>query len=219
MAKWYGVKIKLHYFITFLELAGTVAFAASGAMTAMKINMDVFGVIILGLVTAVGGGIIRDITLGITPPATFRNPVYALAATITAVIVFIPWTQRLFRRYQRVYDYALLAMDSVGLGIFTVIGVEAALSYSENCGVFLLCFVGVVTGVGGGIIRDLLAGDMPYVLHKHVYACASLAGALVCIWIWPLSHACAMAAGSLAVIFIRGLSAHFRWSLPKAHME
>lgn len=209
----------MHYFIVFLELAGVVAASVSGAMTAMKKRMDIFGVIILGLITAVGGGVIRDITLGITPPATFRNPTYALTAVVTAVIVFLPWVQRLFRRYQRVYDFVLLTMDSIGLGVFTVIGVEAAFTKSEHCGMFLLCFVGVITGVGGGVLRDVLAGNMPYVFVKHIYACASLAGALVCIWLWPVSHVLAMMLGAGTVVLIRSLSAHFHWSLPKARME
>ena len=125
----------MHYFIVFLELSGVVAASVSGAMTAMKKRMDIFGVMILGLITAVGGGVIRDITLGITPPATFRNPMYALTAVVTAVVVFLPCVQRLFRRYQRVYDFVLLTMDSIGLGIFTVIGVEAAFTKSEHCGI------------------------------------------------------------------------------------
>lgn len=209
----------MHYFIVFLELSGVVAASVSGAMTAMKKRMDIFGEIILGLITAVGGGVIRDITLGITPPATFRNPMYALTAVVTAVVVFLPWVQRLFHRYQRVYDFVLLTMDSIGLGIFTVIGVEAAFTKSEHCGMFLLCFVGVITGVGGGVLRDVLAGNMPYVFVKHIYACASLAGALVCIWFWPISHVLAMMLGSGSVVLIRSLSAHFHWSLPKARME
>ncbi len=209
----------MHYFIVFLELSGVVAASVSGAMTAMKKRMDIFGVMILGLITAVGGGVIRDITLGITPPATFRNPMYALTAVVTAVVVFLPCVQRLFRRYQRVYDFVLLTMDSIGLGIFTVIGVEAAFTKSEHCGMFLLCFVGVITGVGGGVLRDVLAGNMPYVFVKHIYACASLAGALVCIWFWPISHVLAMMLGAGSVVLIRSLSAHFHWSLPKARME
>lgn len=209
----------MHYFIVFLELSGVVAASVSGAMTAMKKRMDIFGVMILGLITAVGGGVIRDITLGITPPATFRNPMYALTAVVTAVVVFLPCVQRLFRRFQRVYDFVLLTMDSIGLGIFTVIGVEAAFTKSEHCGMFLLCFVGVITGVGGGVLRDVLAGNMPYVFVKHIYACASLAGALVCIWFWPISHVLAMMLGAGSVVLIRSLSAHFHWSLPKARMK
>lgn len=210
----------MHTFIIIIEIAATVAFSVSGAMTGIKKQMDIFGVMILGLVTAVGGGVIRDLTLGITPPATFKSPIYAFSAVITAVIVFLPWVQRLFRRYQRVYDLLLLAMDSVGLGLFTVLGIQAAfVQLGDSCGTFLLCFVGVVTGVGGGILRDVLAGDTPYVFVKHIYASASLAGALICTGLWRFSHPLAMTVGALSVILIRFLSAHYRWSLPKAKAD
>lgn len=207
-------------FILILELIGTVAFSISGAMTAIKKNMDIFGVMILGLTTAVGGGIIRDLVLGITPPATFQNPIYATTAIVTAILVFLPVVQRLFHRYQRAYDLLILTMDSLGLGIFTVIGVQAAHSTSQNYGMFLTVFVGVVTGVGGGVIRDMMAGNMPYVFVKHIYACASLAGAVTCSLLWRvLGGAWAMAIGTVLVVTIRFLSAHFRWSLPKAQQE
>ncbi len=207
-------------FILILELIGTVAFSVSGAMTAMKKNMDIFGVMILGLTTAVGGGIIRDLILGITPPATFRDPVYAATALITAGIVFLPWVRRLFQKYQRIYDLLMLVMDSVGLGVFTVIGVQAAYAQSGSYNLFLLTFVGVITGVGGGVLRDVLAGNTPYIFVKHVYACASLAGALVCAGLWTMiSGFWAMALGAIVVLVIRSLSAHYRWSLPRARME
>lgn len=210
----------MNIFILILELIGTVAFSISGAMTAMKKNMDIFGVIILGLTTAVGGGIIRDLILGITPPATFQNPIYATTAILTAIVVFLPVVQRLFHRYQRAYDILMLAMDSLGLGIFSVIGVQAAFAQSSSYSMFLMAFVGVITGVGGGVIRDMMAGNTPYIFVKHIYACASLAGALSCVLLWnPLGGAVAMAIGTILVVLIRFLSAHFRWSLPKAHFE
>lgn len=210
----------MNIFILILELIGTVAFSISGAMTAIKKNMDIFGVIILGLTTAVGGGIIRDLILGITPPATFQNPIYATTAILTAIVVFLPVVQRLFHRYQRAYDILMLAMDSLGLGIFSVIGVQAAFAQSSSYSMFLMAFVGVITGVGGGVIRDMMAGNTPYIFVKHIYACASLAGALSCVLLWkPLGGAVAMAIGTILVVLIRFLSAHFRWSLPKAHFE
>ena len=210
----------MHVFILVLELIGTVAFSISGAMTAMKKNMDIFGVMILGLTTAVGGGIIRDLVLGYTPPATFRNPIYAVTALVTAAVVFLPWVRRLFHKYQRAYDLLLLIMDSVGLGIFTVIGVEAAFALSGAYSLFLLTFVGVITGVGGGVLRDVMAGNTPYIFVKHIYASASVAGALVCAGLWPyVPEIWAMAAGTGLVFLIRALSAHFRWSLPRAKMD
>lgn len=210
----------MNVFLFVLEITGTVAFAISGAMTAMKKNMDIFGVMILALTTAVGGGVIRDLILGITPPNTFRSPVYAMTALATGALVFLPWLRRLFHRYQRAYDILLLAMDSVGLGIFTVIGVQTAQSQSDAYSLFLLTFVGVITGVGGGVLRDMMAGNTPYIFVKHVYASASVAGALLCAVLWNvLPGIWAMNLSAAAVILIRFLSAHYRWSLPRARME
>mgnify|MGYP002596965082 CR=1 FL=1 len=208
----------MNIFVIILDLVGTIAFSVSGAMVAIKKNMDIFGVMILGLITAVGGGVIRDLTLGISPPATFRDPIYATTALLTAAIVFLPAVQRLLARHQRTYDLTMLMMDSLGLGIFTVIGVQAAFAQSPNHGVFLLTFVGVITGVGGGVLRDVLAGNMPYIFVKHIYACASLIGAVICGVLWhPAGEVAAMLTGAAAVFAIRCLSAHYRWNLPKPH--
>ena len=210
----------MNLFLFVLEITGTVAFAISGAMTAMKKNMDMFGVMILALTTAVGGGILRDLILGITPPNTFREPVYALTAIVTAVLVFLPWIRGVFQRYRRIYDLTLLVMDSVGLGIFTVIGVQTAQAQSGDYSLFLLAFVGVITGVGGGVLRDVMAGNTPYIFVKHVYASASVAGALLCAGLWGvLPGIWAMNLGAAAVIVIRLLSAHYRWSLPRARLD
>ncbi len=205
-------------FLLILELAGTLAFAASGAMTGLKKNMDVFGVCILGLTTAVGGGVIRDLILGNTPPNTFRDPVYAAVALATSLVLFLPGVRRLLMWDQRLYELGLFLMDSAGLGIFTVMGVQIAFAHTVRPTWFLLVFVGVVTGVGGGVLRDVLAGDTPYIFVKHVYASASLAGALACAALWRRAGSLpAMLAGMALVILIRCLSAHFRWNLPRAH--
>ncbi|MBQ1965812.1 MAG: TRIC cation channel family protein [Clostridia bacterium] len=202
--------------IFFIEMIGTVAFAISGAMVGLKREMDIFGVTILGLVTSVGGGMIRDLVLGQTPPMMFRNPIYALAAVIVSVVVFLPFVRGFFRRFQYVYDHLLLIMDSLGLGIFTVVGVRTAYE-SGHGGFFLLLFVGVITGVGGGLLRDVMAGQTPYIFVKHIYACASLAGAAACIFLWNLLPGIwAMLVGAVIVILLRLLAAHFRWNLPKA---
>ena len=201
-----------------LELVGTLAFAASGAITGLKKNMDVFGVCILGLTTAVGGGVIRDLLLGITPPGTFQDPIYAVVALLTSLVLFLPRIRRLLMWDQRLYDLVLLIMDSAGLGIFTVAGIRIAYEHAVRPTLFLLVFVGVVTGVGGGVLRDVLAGDTPYIFVKHVYASASLAGALACVVLWPLAgEMAAMLCGSALVVAVRILSAHFRWNLPHAH--
>lgn len=205
-------------FILILELVGTLAFAASGAMTGLEKNMDVFGVSILGLTTAVGGGVLRDVILGNTPPATFQNPIYAAVALTTSLVLFLPRVRRLLMRDPARFNLVLLVMDSVGLGVFTVMGIRIAYASAAHTTLFLLVFVGVVTGVGGGLLRDVMAGNTPYIFLKHVYASASLAGALVCALVWePVGALAATLLGMGVVVTIRFLSAYFRWNLPRAH--
>ena len=205
-------------FILIFELVGTVAFAASGAMTGIKKNMDIFGVCILALTTAVGGGVIRDLILGSTPPATFRDPIYATVAIVTALVLFLPRVRRLLMWDQALFDLSLFLMDTAGLAIFTVMGIRVAYAHVPQATLFLLAFVGVVTGVGGGVLRDIMAGDTPYIFVKHVYACASLVGALACGLAWHhLGEMGSMLLGGGLVVLIRCLSAHYRWNLPRAH--
>ncbi|MBO7246224.1 MAG: trimeric intracellular cation channel family protein [Clostridia bacterium] len=204
--------------LTFVfELIGTVAFAISGAITGLKKKMDIFGVVILAVVTAVGGGAIRDIVLGNTPPMTFRNPVYALVAVATGILTFIPVVRKLAGKTPKAFDIFLLVTDSVGLGIFTVMGIRTAINLNHGENMFLLVFVGVVTGVGGGLLRDMMAGNTPYIFVKHIYASASLAGAVLCVLLWkPLGATAAMSVSAIVIITIRFLAARFKWSLPKA---
>ena len=201
------------------ELIGTVAFAASGAMVGLSKKMDIFGIAALGTVTAVGGGVIRDLVLGNTPPATFQNPVYALTAIAVSIILFVPAVRRFLLKKQSAYDKTMLVMDSLGLGIFTAVGIETAF-LSGNTGIFLLVFVGMITGTGGGIIRDILAGNTPYILVKHFYATASLLGAAAFILLWNLfGQSFAFTGCIITVVVLRILAAKFRWSLPKAKDE
>ena len=174
----------MEHFLFFLEILGTISFAASGALTGLKKNMDIFGVCILGLTTAVGGGVIRDLILGNTPPNTFRDPVYALLALAVSAVIFLKTVRNLLQRDPLWYDRMMLMMDSLGLGAFTTVGIQVAFENTESPTLFLLVFVGVITGVGGGVVRDLLAGDTPYIFVKHIYASASLAGALLCAGMW-----------------------------------
>ena len=163
--------------VTFvMEMAGSVAFAASGAMVGVERNMDIFGVSVLGVATAVGGGMIRDIVLGIIPPAVFTNPVYALVSVLASCIVFFIFyfKRELLQGHRReTYDKIMLAMDSVGLGIFTVVGVNTGIRQGYMDNVFLLVFLGTITGVGGGLLRDMMASVPPYYFCK-TYLCLCL---------------------------------------------
>ena len=202
-------------FLFLFEMLGTIAFAASGAVLGVRKGLDVFGVCILGLTTACGGGMVRDVLLGNTPPAAFQNPTASAVAVVTSLIMFLSGVRHLLMGNQRRYDLFMLLMDSAGLGIFTVMGVRTAWHCVEEPPLYLLVFVGAVTGVGGGLLRDIMARDMPYIFIKHIYACASLAGALLCGLMQPVGEMPAMVAGAALVFVIRCLSAHYRWNLPK----
>lgn len=207
----------MNWMLILFEILGTIAFSVSGAFVAIRRKMDVFGVAVLGLTTAIGGGVIRDLLLGVTPPMTFRDPMYALLAIAVAVVVFFPSVRGFLTRRHRIYDQVLLIFDSIGLGVFSVVGVQAAhlAGYGEN--EFLQVFVGVMTGVGGGILRDVMAQTTPYVFEKHFYATASLLGALCCSLLWDFAgYAAAMIVGAAVTFVLRLCAAHFRWSLPKA---
>ena len=207
-------------FILIIELIGTMAFAASGAMTGIKKNMDIFGVCILALTTAVGGGVIRDLILGSTPPATFRDPVYATVAIVTALVLFLPRVRRLLMWDQALFDLCLFLMDTAGLAIFTVMGIRVAYAHVPQATLFLLAFVGVVTGVGGGVLRDVLAGSVPSIFRKHIYALASLAGALADVLLMRILPAeIAMLSGFGVVVLIRIAAAHYKWNLPHIDLE
>ena len=202
-------------FVAF-EILGTIAFAVSGAVVAISKKMDIFGVAILGMTTAVGGGILRDLILGITPPAAFQSPGYALTSIAVSMLVFLPPVRRLLHWNEKLYDTALLLFDAIGLGIFTVIGVQTAYIATGELNAFLAIFVGVVTGCGGGVMRDVFAGSPPYTFVKHFYATASLLGAVACLLLWNIGQMPAMLIGAAVTLTLRLLAAHYRWSLPKA---
>ncbi|MBQ6266210.1 MAG: TRIC cation channel family protein [Clostridia bacterium] len=202
------------------ELIGTVAFAASGVVTALERELDLFGALVLGTAAAVGGGVIRDLILGYLPPAAFRHPVYALVALGTAAVGFAIayFAGRRTRPHLGVYVQILNLFDSVGLAVFTVAGVRsaAACGFGENA--FLSVFVGLLTGVGGGVLRDIMAGQVPSILRKRIYALAAVGGALIYYYLCDF-HLCseriAVLAGAGAVLLIRLLATVFHWNLPR----
>lgn len=203
-----------------IEIIGTVAFAASGAMVGIQKKFDLFGVLILGTTTAVCGGMLRDLILGLTPPLMFQNPVYVEIAAGFSLLLFIavragdhfPGS-----RYKQFYKQILNVLDAVGLGAFTVIGINTACAAGYGESGFLLTAVGALTGVGGGLLRDIMAQEAPQIFVKHIYAVASIAGALCCIGLKGfLPMGAAMTLGAAVTIVIRLLAAHYRWDLPRA---
>lgn len=205
-------------FIFVLEIIGTVAFASSGAMTAIEKKMDIFGVNILGATTAVGGGMMRDIILGVTPPAAFSQPVYILFSILTSTLLFaIVYTNpeilhsRIKNRY---YDKIMLWCDTAGLGIFTVVGIQTASRILPQDNLFFFVFIGVLTGVGGGVLRDIMAGETPYILVREIYASAAIAGGITCVVCGnSMGEATATVLGLIVTVVIRSLAAYFHWNL------
>lgn len=213
----------LDTYIFIMEVIGTIAFASSGAMVGVKKEMDLLGVCVLGMTTAVGGGMIRDLILGVTPPVMFQNPLYAVMAILFSILVFccVYFIKGIEQsRFYAAYDRLMMLSDSLGLGIFTVVGVNAALSVDYATTGFLQVFVGVLTGVGGGVLRDVMAGNKPYIFVKHIYASASLIGAVLCVCVGRMfGQLTGMLLGAVAVFIIRILAAHFKWNLPRIHQE
>ena len=209
--------------IYIFEMIGTVAFASSGALVGIRKNMDIFGVNVLGITTAVGGGCIRDIILGITPPKMFQNFSYVGASILISCILFTIFylnQELLSSRFLETYERVMISLDAIGLGVFTVMGIRTAIEASFENNIFLLIFVGAVTGIGGGMLRDVMAGMSPFVFVKHVYSIASILGA-VCYIILRLyiRDTISLFLGAAVVIIIRLLAAHFRWNLPRIRQK
>ncbi|MBQ7371254.1 MAG: TRIC cation channel family protein [Blautia sp.] len=209
----------MEVFVLILELIGTAAFAVSGAMVGMKKEMDIFGICVMGVITACGGGVLRDLLLGALPPMMFQKQIYALTAIVVSVLVFLPQVHRMLNLHEHGYEMVMRLADAAGLGVFTAMGVAAAYHHGYGDNLFFAVFLGVVTGVGGGVMRDVLGGMAPYIFVKHVYACASIAGALLCALLWKTAGEIeAMTLCCICVLGIRLLAAHYRWSLPKARL-
>lgn len=192
-----------------LNVLGTFVFGLSGAMLAIRQRFDIFGILVLAVATGVAGGIIRDVLLGATPPVALQN-LWPMAIASTAglcAFFFTPQIERLNR--------PVMLLDAIGLGVFAVAGCQKALAYGlEPPGAVLL---GVMTAIGGGVLRDIMAAEVPRVLREDVYALAAFAGATAyafALWLGVQENNAAAAAVLLAV-GLRLLSLRLGWKLPR----
>ncbi|MDO5714163.1 MAG: trimeric intracellular cation channel family protein [Tissierellia bacterium] len=205
-----------------LDLIGTIAFALSGALLGIRRSMDLFGIIVLGVVTAVGGGMLRDTMLGLTPPTALARPLFTLVAVLCSLILFLIFYGRgemLHKNYIMVFEKILVIFDAFGLGAFTVVGMNVSELAGYGDRHFLMIFMGMITGIGGGIIRDVLAGIVPFVFIRHVYAAASFVGGLVYVLIVPyIGSSYAMVIGFVIIVTVRLLAAKNKWELPRVEM-
>lgn len=200
------------------EIIGVIAFALSGATVAIKSKMDIFGVATLGLTTAVGGGVIRDLLLGVSPPSMLLNPLPALLAIFVSIITFLPFMQRLIFEKNKLTTHLILFADAIGLGVFTIIGVNTVFISLESPNIFICAILGVITGVGGGVLRDVMSKNKPYIFVKHFYASASLIGAVVYSLIHPYFNPIISSLICIfLIIILRMLAARYHWKLPKAN--
>jgi uncharacterized membrane protein YeiH len=161
-------------FISIVDIVGTIAFAMSGALRAIEKEMDYYGIVVFGITTAVAGGTIRDILINKDLPVSLANPIYLIISILSSFLVIL-FYKKIIR-----FNQILNIFDAVGLGAFTAIGSEVAVNngYSQP---FIIIVLAVMTGTGGGTLRDLFANEIPYVFHKEVYAVAAVIGAVLFI--------------------------------------
>ena len=201
-----------------MELIGTIAFAISGSLIAVRRSLDLFGVVLVGCITSVGGGIMRDLFLGKTPPSIFSNVIVLVIATITSIVVFIVsyFNANKFESFEKRIESINNFFDAVGLATFSAIGTEMACESGFLGMAIFSISMGLLTGVGGGIIRDILVDSTPYVLTKHIYALASVIGSTVYYLIRINSNKIvALIVAMPIIVIIRLLAAKYHWRLPK----
>ena len=164
------------------DIIGTIAFAMAGALTAIQKKLDVFGIFILALTTALGGGVMRDVIISNTPPMAFRN--YELVAISMISAIFVMFVSKSIARF----NMTIQVCDAIGLGAFTVGGASMAIDFGLN-NLLAVTFLAVVTGVGGGVIRDIFVKEIPGVFCKEIYAVAALVGSMFFYFIYPFFSA------------------------------
>ena len=195
--------------IYLLDLAGVAVFAISGVQVAGQMRMDPFGATVLAAVTAIGGGTIRDTIIGARPVFWVNDPVYLGVIILTAILTIL-----LANRTHRMPAILLPLADAAGLALFTVLGAQKALAYGTPA--ITAVVMGVITGVAGGIIRDLLASRVPMVLQKEIYATASVLGGVVytTALLFNATEGLAMMLGMAVVFVLRMVSVYWHISLP-----
>lgn len=214
----------MELFASIIEILGVVAFSISGAMVAIRRKTDFFGVILLAIITAHGGGLTRDVVFSFSPPAIFGMKSYLLICVIVAVIVFL-----FARKFSHTYlenelkiEHINDVFDALGLGVFAVIGVTVALEQGHSGDALICITCGLLTGICGGMLRDVLTNNTPFVLVKRIYALAALAGASVyyILHIYGsvihIGEELAIVIGVSVTFILRILAMTFKWNMPVA---
>ena len=214
----------MEIFATVIEVIGVIAFSISGSMVAIRRKTDFFGVILLSIITTLGGGLTRDVILSFSPPGFFSMKSYILISAIIAVIVFL-----FARKFSHTYlenelriEHINDVFDAVGLGIFAVMGVKVAFDHGHTDDALICITCGLLTGICGGMLRDVLTNYTPFVLVKRIYALAALAGSsvyyILYIYgdIFHVGDNTAIIIGVLVTFILRILAMTFKWNMPIA---
>lgn len=206
-----------------LELIGVFAFAVSGAITAIKRDLDIFGVTVMGITTAMGGGVVRDILIGKLPPTMFYSYKYVLLAALTSIAIFTVAyvAKEKFSLNLNLINFVNNIFDAIGLGVFSVLGVSIAMTAGHADNAFLCVFLGTMTGVGGGMLRDVMSVSTPLIFRKHIYALASILGSCTYYYMvrFDIKNGYAIAVAMIVTFVLRMLATFYKWSLPKVHIE
>lgn len=194
--------------IYLLDLFGVAVFAVTGSLAAGRKNLDLFGIVVVALATALGGGTIRDVALGAVPVFWISDPTYVLVAVAASIVTFA------LARFREPPRGILQVADAFGLAVFTVIGAQKTASLEVSPVIAVI--MGVMTGVAGGMIRDILSGEIPLILRKEIYATASLCGALVFVGLLPLvpNESLNIAIAVVVVLAMRLAAIKWKLSLP-----
>lgn len=197
------------------EILGTIAFAFSGVMVGISKKMDIFGIAVLAIVTAIGGGIMRDVMVGMIPPLSLRTPNNLIISLITVTMAIIG--MKIFylpTAEQNLLSHLYRLSDAIGLASFTVTGAIMGIGRYPEYSILLPIMLALLTAIGGGIIRDVLAQRMPVVFYMEIYAVASLVGAVfICAAKTYIGIAYASWVGFFIVLILRLLAIAFRWNL------
>ena len=200
-------------FLVAFDLLGTFVFALSGAASGIRHRLDLFGVLVLSVAAATAGGVLRDVLIGMGSPAAIRDWRY-IAVPVCAGLVYFYWHPRVDR-----YHNAMLWFDAAGLALFAVTGTSKALAYQVNP--VSAALLGMLTGIGGGIARDMLVSEVPTVLRAEVYAITALAGAAVVVagHMLHMSPGPVATAGAALCFGLRFMGIRHGWRLPHAKLE
>lgn len=210
----------MEIFTTIVEVIGVIAFSVSGAMVAIRRKTDLFGVMLLAILTSMGGGLLRDTIFSFSPPAIFGLKWYLLICVIVSIIVFL-----IARKYSKTYlenetkiEHINDIFDALGLGIFAVMGTKVGIEHGFVNDAVITISCGVITCIGGGMIRDVLTKSIPFVLVKRIYAIAAIFGSSVyyIMYLFEINDGIAIVSGVMVTFVLRLLAMIFKWNMPKA---